>query len=124
MLMLKRQNMKIGVRSKSVVVIILLLLYMESSCYFTIDRELRDISDSFDKNNCNSIRRTFSNQPGKCMCDQTPKSSILSTNAGQIACIKNEDIDKGKYTCMLHYSVISISLRKIVTRLSFYFSSH
>ena len=124
MLMLKCQNMKIEVRSKTLVNIILLLLYMESCCGFTIDREGRDISASFDQSNCNSIPRTFASQPGRCKCDRTPKSSIASTIAGTIACVENEDIDTSKYTCMLHYSVISISLRKILTSLPFYFSSH
>ena len=115
--------MKIGVRSKSLVNIILLLFYIESYTCFTIYRTSRDESDSLDTHNCESIDGTFSVQAGRCKCEIS-SASIVSTNTGQIACVKNTDIGKSKYTRMLLYSVFSIYSRKIVTMLSFYFSSH
>lgn len=109
------QSMKIVVISNLSFNVILLLLYMELCCCIVIDRESRDTSDSFDINNCNEIIRTFSVK-GRCKCD-SPGSSILSTNTGQLACIKNRDIGSSKYTWILLYLLL-FSWRKTVTMLS------
>ena len=113
------QIMKIGAISKLPLNVTLLLLYMDLCCCFAIDRELRDMSDSLDVNNCDSILRTFSIQSRKCKCDLS-RGSISSTNTGQIACIKNRDIGSSKYTWILLYLLL-FSWRKIVTVLSLLF---
>lgn len=95
-------SMKISVISNSLVNVIILLLCIESCCFFKIDRELRDTSDSWDINNCNSIRRTFL-ENGRCRCSFSQGSSILSTNTGQIGCTMNSHIDSGKNTWIFLY---------------------
>ena len=88
--------MKIGGRSKSLVNVILLLLYIESYYCFTIYREFRDESDTLDASNCNGIFNTYFEQ-GRCKCGISQEASIVSTNTAQIACVRNNDIDKSKY---------------------------
>ena len=110
--------MKIGVRSKSLVKIILFSLYMESCCCLKIYRESRDVSDLLGVKNCDQIPKTFL-ELGRCRCSLV--SSIVSTDTGQLQCIANKDIDKSKYTQMLLYSMLSVSLRKIVAMLSILF---
>ena len=102
--------MKISVISNSLVNVIILLLCIESCCFFKIDRELRDTSDSWDINNCNSIRRTFL-ENGRCRCSFSQGSSILSTNTGQIGCTMNSHIDSGKNTW--YFSINCCSFLKI-----------
>ena len=82
--------------SNSLVNVIHLLLYMESCCFVTITRELRDKSDRLNVNNCNGISNSFLEQ-GRCRCN-SERSSISSTNAGHIASILDDRIDKSKYT--------------------------
>ena len=95
--------MKICVISSSLENMILILLYMESSFCVMISRELVDISDSLDSNNCESISRSFTER-GRCKCVSV--SSIVSTDTGEIACIRNKDIDRSKYTGILLYSLL------------------
>ena len=102
--------MKICVMSNSLVNVILVLLYIESCRSFTIDRELRDISDSLDANNCNSIVQSYVVGGRRCRCDGI-SSSIVSTDTGLIHCIKNKDIDISKYTGTLLYSLLFSSLK-------------
>ena len=73
----------------------LILLYVESYCCVKIDRELRDIIDLLNPINCDGIRLAYLNGR-RCKCFTF--SSIVSTNMGQIACIKNKNIDTSKYT--------------------------
>ena len=104
-------------RSKSPVNIILFVLYVESCCCFTIDRESRDVSDSLDKDNCDSINQSFS-ESGRCRC--STESSIVSKNTGPIACVLDNNIDKSKYTSVSPYSVL-FSLKNFLTMLSLLF---
>ena len=106
--------MKISVKSKSLVNIILFLLYMESCyCVVRIDRDSPDISDLVDINNCNSIQKS-NIEKGRCKCSIGVASSIVSTNTGQLSCVANGNIDSSKYTWMFYYPVL-FPLRKIVT---------
>lgn len=105
--------MKISVISNSLVNVILLLLYMEPCCFVTIIRELRDESDVLGERNCNRIAHTFVNN-GRCRCD-TSRSSILSTNTGQIACIADSNIDRSKYAWILFSTVSFLNRDSFVT---------
>ena len=82
---------------------ILILLYMDSCCCVRISRESRDISDFFNSINCNSISQSYLDSVEfRCKCASI--SSIVSTDTGRIACIRNEDIDRSKFTGILLYS--------------------
>ena len=95
--MLERQNMKINVRSKSLVNIVLLLLCMEGTlCCCKIYRQLRDESDVLSVNNCDDTGNTFIIN-GRCRCGPDV-GSIVSTKAGDISCFKNGEIDESKNT--------------------------
>ena len=88
--------MKDCVIPNSLVNVILILLYVESYCCVKIDRESRDISDTLNQSNCDGISSAYFIGGGRCTC--VTFSSILSTNTGRIACIRNRNIDKSKHT--------------------------
>ena len=98
--MLKLQSMRVNVGSKSLVNIILFLLYAESCCCVTINRESRDVSDLLGIHNCNFITGSFL-ESGRCRCGGPP--NIVTTKTGGIGCVADEDIEKGKGTWMLIY---------------------
>ena len=59
--------------------------------------------DLLNGNNCESILNSFIERQ-RCKCSFGAGASIVSTNTNRIACIRNEDIDKGKYTGILFNS--------------------
>ena len=95
--MLRLKSMKISVISKSLVNIILFLLYIESCYCVKIDRDSPDISDLVDTNNCDSIQNS-NLAVGRCRCSIGSGSSIVSTNTGHLSCVANGNIDSSKYT--------------------------
>lgn len=87
--------MKTSVILISLVNVILMLFCMESCCSIRIDRQLKDVSDRLDLNNCNSIFGAIL-EGEKCRCSQV--SSILSTSTDKIGCVANGNIDSSKYS--------------------------
>ena len=62
-----------------------------------LDRALGDRVDVINFHNCNSITQSFM-EAGRCRCSIGPWSSIVSTNTGQIECVKDNNIDRSKYS--------------------------
>ena len=73
---------------------------MELCRSIRLDRQFVDKVDFFDTRSCEGITNAFV-ESNRCRCSIF-SSSVVSRDTRQIACIRDKEIDRSKYSLILH----------------------